>query len=95
MGTLDTFLHFQQLQLYFKSKQAQKFSHDEVTLHTQYHAKTWKQRPSEKILQSVKKTTVSVECAPCPGHEHGGHLTGQKEVRLLAFHIVHVLFHVK
>jgi len=52
-GKVDTFLHFQPLLLYFKSKQAQNLSHNKATLYTQYHAKTWKQRPAEKILQSI------------------------------------------
>ena len=38
-GTIDTFLHFQPLLLYFKSKQAQNFSHNKTTLYTQHHAK--------------------------------------------------------
>jgi len=37
-GIVDTFLPFQPLLLYFKSKQAQNFSHNKATLHTQYHA---------------------------------------------------------
>jgi len=39
-GTVDTFLHFQPLLLYFMSKQAQTLSHNKATLYTQYHAKT-------------------------------------------------------
>jgi len=34
------FCIFNHLLLYFKSKQAQNLSHNKVTLHTQYHAKT-------------------------------------------------------
>jgi len=46
------FLPFQPLLLYFMSKQAaQNLSHNKATPYTQYHAKTGKQRPSEKILQ--------------------------------------------
>jgi len=26
---------------------------NKATLYTQYHAKTWKERPSDKILQSI------------------------------------------
>jgi len=44
-GTVDTFLNFRPLLLYFKSKQAQNLSHNKATLFTQYHAKTLKQRP--------------------------------------------------
>jgi len=54
-GTVDTFLHFQPLLLYCKSKQAQNLSHNKGTLYTQYHAKTWKQGHSEKNLQSICK----------------------------------------
>jgi len=39
-STVDTFLHFQPLLLYFKSKQAKTLSHNKATLYTQYHAKT-------------------------------------------------------
>jgi len=43
-STVDTFLHFQPLLLCFMSKQAQNLSHTkfitQVTLYTQYHAKT-------------------------------------------------------
>jgi len=52
-SSVDTFLHFQQLLLYFKSKQAQNLLRNKATLYTQYHAKTWKQRRSEKTLQSI------------------------------------------
>jgi len=36
-------------------KQTQNLSNNKATLHTQYHAKTWKHHPSEKILQSIWK----------------------------------------
>ena len=49
------FLHVQPLLLYCKSKQAQNLSHNKATLYTQYHAKTWKQRLSKNILQSICK----------------------------------------
>jgi len=39
-GTVDTFLYFQPLLLYFKSKEAQSLLHNKATLYTQYHAKT-------------------------------------------------------
>jgi len=52
-GTVDTFLHFQPLLLYFKSKQAQNLSNNKATLYSQDHAKTWKQCLSENILQSI------------------------------------------
>jgi len=39
-GTVDNFLHFQPLLLYFMSKQAQNLSHNKTTLYTQHHAKT-------------------------------------------------------
>ena len=38
--TVDTFLQFQPLLLYFKSKQTQNLSHNKATLYTKYHAKT-------------------------------------------------------
>jgi len=53
LGTVDTFLHFQPLLLYFKSKQAQSLSLNKATLYQKYLTKAWKQRPSEKILQSI------------------------------------------
>jgi len=53
-GKVDIFSHFQPLLLHFESKQAQNLSHNKATLYTQYHAKTWKQRPSEEILQSIE-----------------------------------------
>jgi len=62
------FLLFQPLLLYFKSKQAQNLSHNKATRYTQYHAKTWKQRLSERIIQSILKGTFSVECAPYLGY---------------------------
>jgi len=52
-GTVDAFLHFQPLLLYFMSKQAQNLSHNKATLYTKYNAKTLKQRPSEKISQPI------------------------------------------
>ena len=32
---------------------AQNLSHNKATPYIQYHAKTWQQRPLEKILQSI------------------------------------------
>ena len=52
-GTVDVFLHFQPLPFYFMSKQAQNLSHNNATLYTKYHAKTSKQRTSERISQPI------------------------------------------
>ena len=83
-GTIDTFLHFRPLLLYFKSKQAQNLSHNKATLYTQYHSKTSKNNAlQKKLYNQFKKGTFSVECAPCMvrnRHEHGVHLTGQKKL---------------
>jgi len=65
--TVDTFLHFQSLLLYFKSKQAQHLSHNKATRYTQYIAKSWKQLPSEKILQSIWKGCFFCQKCPMPG----------------------------
>ena len=65
-GTVDTFLHFQPLLLYCKSKQAQNLSHNKTTLYTQYQAKTWKQRHSENNLQSICERCFF--CRVCPIH---------------------------
>jgi len=53
LGTVDTFLHFHPLLLYFKSKQAQNLSLNKATLYQKYFTKAWKQCLSEKILQST------------------------------------------
>jgi len=53
LGTVNSFLHFQPLLLYFKSKQAQNLSLDKATLYQKYLTKAWKHGPSEKILQSI------------------------------------------
>jgi len=52
-GTVDAFLHFQLLLFQFKSKQAQFVTQWSNSIYTQYHAKTWKQCPSEKFLQPI------------------------------------------
>jgi len=51
--TVDTFLHFQPLILYFKSKKAQNLSHNKATLYTQYHAKYENNALQKKNLQSI------------------------------------------
>ena len=60
-------MHFQPLLLYFKSKQAQNLSHNKATIRTQYHAETWKQRPSENFLQSIEKGYLFCRLCPMPG----------------------------
>ena len=88
-GTVDTFLHFQPLLLYFKSKQTQNLSQKKAILYTQYYAKTWKQRPSENIGQTVLKGYFF--CRVCPSY--GAHSTWawdkpDKSKKLVCMHCI-------
>jgi len=45
-------------------KQAQNLSHNKGSLYTQYHAKTGKQRPSEKIFAINLKRVLFLSSVP-------------------------------
>jgi len=67
-GTVDTFLHFQPLLLYFKSKQAQ-ICHTikQLYIHN-IMSKHENNAFQKKFYNQFQKSTFSVECAPCMGH---------------------------
>jgi len=56
-GTVDTFLHFQPLLLYFKSKQAENLSHNKATLYSRHNVMPKHKMVSHDTSLSEKNCT--------------------------------------